>query len=196
MKDKDNRICMQRKSEQGIAIMLALSTLLIISIMAVSIAFVSNTDFQTMSNYKAGEESFLAAESCVVEARKKFEIEGIETLVALQTIGEAEPFTMVLPNGSVCRSGPRFFINNGSNTLPFINIPEGVKSIERPLKDTMLPSGGKSAPVAAALDFEIVGKHSGDRDKDDKDSDLNTGTQISVGIETFLPSGGSNVYSN
>jgi len=34
----------------------------------------------------------------------------------------------------------------------------------------------------------------GDRDKDDKDSDLNTGTQISVGIETFLPSGGSNVY--
>ena len=191
---RPNNINKQRQSEQGIALALALVTLLIISIMAVSISFVSNTDFQTMTNYKAGQESFLAAERCVIEARQKFEIEGIETLVALQTIDLAEPFTMTLPGGSVCRSGPRFFVNNGSNTLPFVNIPEGVKSISRPLAHTMLPSGGKGGAVAAALDFEVVGKDSRDRDKDDKDSDLNTGVQISVGIETFLPSGGSNVY--
>jgi len=96
-------------SEKGIAIVLALVTLVIISIMAVSISYVSNIDYLTMANYKGGQEAFLAAERCTVEARKKFEIEGIETLVALQTIGKGEPLILTLPNGAVCRSGPRFF---------------------------------------------------------------------------------------
>ncbi len=181
-------------SQKGIAIVLALITLLIISIMAVSVSFVSNTDYSTMSNYKAGHEAFLAAERCTSEARKTFEIEGIETIVALQTIDKLEAFKRTLENGSVCRSGPRFYDLNSGDSLPFVNVPEGVKSIQRALKNTSLPSGGKSSPVAAEISFEVLGKDSEDKDKDDTDDDLNNGTHLSVGLETFLPGGGSNVY--
>jgi hypothetical protein len=181
-------------SEKGIAIVLALITLLIISIMAVSISFVSNTDYATMINYKAGQEAFLAAERCVIEARKTFEIEGIETIVALQSIDNLDAFTRTLSNGAVCRSGPRFYDSGSGDSLPFVNIPEGVKSIQRPINYTSLPSGGKSSPVVARISFDVLGKDSGDKDKDDTDDDLNNGTHISVGIENFLPGGGSNVY--
>lgn len=195
MSKKLNKNNIVRKhSEKGIAIILALITLLIISIMAVSISYVSNTDFSTMSNYKAGQEAFLAAERCTVEARKTFELEGIETIVALQTIDKLDAFKRTLPNGAVCRSGPRFYDVNSGESLPFVTLPEGTKSIQRPIKHTSLPSGGKSSPVVAAISFDVLGKDSGDRDKDDEDDDLNTGTHISVGIETFLPGGGSNVY--
>jgi len=34
---------------------------------------------------------------------------------------------------------------------------------------------------------EVLGKDSGDKDKDNTDDDLNNGTHISVGLETFLP---------
>jgi hypothetical protein len=193
-KDKGIKNRHNDDSQKGIAIIIALITLLIISIMAVSISFVSNTDYSTMSSYKAGQEAFLAAERCTVEARKTFEIEGIETLVALQTIDKHDPLELTLPNGAVCRSGPRFYDSGSDDSLPFVNLPEGVKSIQRSLKHTSLPSGGKSSPVAAALSFEVLGKDSQDKDKDDKDDDINTGVHISVGIETFLPGGGSNVY--
>jgi len=181
-------------SERGIAIVLALITLLIISIMAVSISYVSNTDYLTMSNYKAGQESFLAAERCTIEAREKFEIEGVETIVALQTIGEYGDFIVTLPNGAVCRAGPRLWDSNSGTSLPFVSLPEGRKSISRPLKNTSLPSGGESSAVAVAASFEVFGKSSDDKDKDDTNDEINTGTHISVGLETFLPGGGSNVY--
>lgn len=182
------------ESEKGIAIVLALITILIMSIMAVSISYVSNIDYVTMSNYKKGQEAFLAAERCTVEARKEFEIEGVETIVALQTIGQLDSFIRTLPNGATCRSGPRFWDSDAGTSLPFVSIPEGVKSIQRPLKNTSLPSGGKSSPVAAAMSFEVFGKSSLNKDKYDTDDDINTGIHISVGVETFLPGGGSNVY--
>jgi len=39
-----------------------------------------------------------------------------------------------------------------------------------------------------------MGKDSQDRDKDDSDDKINTGTQIAVGIEVFTGGGSGNVY--
>jgi hypothetical protein len=90
-----------RTSESGIAVIIAMIMILIMSTLAITISFMSNIDFQTMSNYKRGQEAFLAAENCVEEARKVFETVGIETLfyelqVGTQPAGIELPKTQVL----------------------------------------------------------------------------------------------------
>ncbi len=42
--------------------------------------------------------------------------------------------------------------------------------------------------------FVVIGKDAGDRDKSDKNADINTGTEISAGYEIFLAGGANNVY--
>ncbi|HEY4673355.1 MAG TPA: pilus assembly PilX N-terminal domain-containing protein, partial [Nitrososphaerales archaeon] len=65
------------KREDGIALIIALIMLLTMTMLAISVSFTSNIDFQTMSNYKQGQEAFLAAERCVEEAKRQFESVGI-----------------------------------------------------------------------------------------------------------------------
>jgi hypothetical protein len=184
------------ESQNGIALILALLMLLILSIMALSISFTSNVEFQAMSNYKQGQEAFLAAEKCVQEARRQFEVTGIETInFQLQS---GIPIGIEIPNPidakqSVCRTGPRDY-DSTKGPIPFLVVPPPQKTFGRPLKQVSLPSGGIGGGVMVTTNFLVTGKDAADRDKADKDNTVNTGTELSAGFESFVPGGASNVY--
>ncbi|HET7289350.1 MAG TPA: pilus assembly PilX N-terminal domain-containing protein, partial [Thermodesulfobacteriota bacterium] len=74
------KVCRQ---QDGVAIIMALIMLLVMSVLATTVSFNSNNDFHSMSNYKRGQEAFLAAENCIREGRNRFEIVGIEVLYFL-----------------------------------------------------------------------------------------------------------------
>jgi hypothetical protein len=181
------------KNENGIALILALIMLLILSALAVAISFMSNIDFQTMSNYKQGQEAFLAAERCIEEARGQLETVGIETLYFQLQGGTSAGIELTLPNGSVCRTGPRGY-DSSSGPIPFPEIPPPTKALGRPVKHTSLPSGGVGGVGVFATTFLVTGKDARDKDKDDTNPDINTGTEVSAGLESFIPGGASNVY--
>ena len=192
-----------RKSEEGIAIILALLILLVLSAMAVSISFISNIDFQTMANYKRGQESFLAAERCAMEAKKTFEITGIGELAFKQQFGIDQTLSLTLDNGATCRSGTRNFDSDIDDdgtpdtnvNAGFVDFPTETKQLGRPIKGTSLPMGGSSGITVVPFAFRVVGKDSQDEDPNDVKDDINTGTEIAVGIENFTVGGGSNVYN-
>ena len=46
------------KNEKGIAIILALIMLLVMSVMALTVSFMSNRDFKMMAAHKRGQEAF------------------------------------------------------------------------------------------------------------------------------------------
>ncbi len=71
------------KDERGVALILALIMLLVMSVIATTVSFNSNKDYQAMSNYKRGQEAFLAAERCIQLGRNRFEVVGIEVLYFL-----------------------------------------------------------------------------------------------------------------
>jgi hypothetical protein len=181
--------------------------LLIMSALAVTISFMSNIDFQTMSNYKQGQEAFLAAERCVEEGRKRFEVVGIEKLYFLLQSSVSSDEMVVesgsdrgnfpaLPNGAKCRIGPRDFNRTDPSIEPppLIELPPPTKTLGRPIKHVSLPSGGIGGAAVVSTSFIVTGKDAGDKDKDDIDPNINTGTEVSVGFETFIPGGASNVY--
>jgi len=187
------------KREDGIALIIALIMLLTMTILAISVSFTSNIDFQTMSNYKQGQEAFLAAERCVEAAKKEFESTGIVQMFLLLQ-GEAGP-SVQLPEdeaerekGWTCRTGPRDYDALSGKPIPFIQIPPPTKAMGRPLKNTSLPSGGLGGAVMLGTSFMVTGKDAGDKDKGDTNPDINTGTEISAGFESFLAGGASNVY--
>jgi hypothetical protein len=187
------------KKEDGIALLLSLIMLLVLTTLAITVSFTSNIDFQTMSSYKRGQEAFLAAEACVEEGRMRYEILGIETLYfLLQNAISTEDLTIEikdLPNGARCRTGSRYFNRASANDLPpFIAIPRPTKHMGRPVKHTSLSSGGLGGVGFFPTTFLVTGKDSDDEDITDLRTDINTGTEIAVGFETFIPGGASNVY--
>lgn len=182
-----------RDDERGIAVILALIMLLIMSVIAVTISFVSNIDFLTMSHYKRGQEAFLATERCVAEARRQFEIAGIAQLFFQLQGGVPLGIDVSLPNGSRCRSGPRNY-DQSDGPIPFIVIPPPTKTNSRPVKHVSLPSGGSGGAAIVGTSFLVTGKDSMDEDIDDSNPDINTGTEISVGFESFIPGGDTNIY--
>jgi type IV pilus assembly PilX-like protein len=181
------------RKENGIALILALIILLIISILAISASFTSNLDFQMMSNYKQGQEAFLAAERCIDEARKQFEVVGIETLFFQLQSGINAGIQLTLPNGAQCRTGPRDY-DSSSGPIPFLQVPPPTKLLGRPLKHTSLPSGGVGGAAVVPVSFIVTGKDARDKDKNDSNPNINTGTEISAGFESIIPGGASNVY--
>jgi hypothetical protein len=186
--------------ESGIAVVIAMIMILIMSTLAITISFMSNIDVQTMSNYKQGQEAFLAAEDCVSEARKVFETIGIETLFYQLQVG-TQPAGIEMPknpgNGeSYCRTGSRnFYRADPNDPADFIKLPPPTKQMGRPLKHISLPSGGVGGAAAVPASFLVTGKDAMDRDKKDTNPDINTGVEIAVGFESFVPGGASNVYS-
>jgi hypothetical protein len=189
-------------NESGIAVIIALVMILIMSTLAITISFMSNIDFQTMSNYKQGQEAFLAAENCVQQARRVFETTGIETLFYQLQVGEERLGIEVPPtpskSESYCRTGSRNFERNNEDgdPPPIIQLPPpATKQMGRPLKHVSLPSGGVGGAAAVPADFRVTGKDAMDRDKKDTNPDINTGVEIAVGFETFVPGGATNVYS-
>ena len=181
------------KREGGVALIIALIMLLTMTMLAISVSFTSNVDFQTMSNYKQGQEAFLAAERCVEEAKKQFETLGVVPLFLLLQGGAATGIQVDLPSGARCRTGPRNYdVLDGP--IPFPEIPPPTKAMGRPLKNTSLPSGNLGGAVMLGTTFLVTGKDAGDKDKTDTNADINTGTEISAGLESFLAGGASNVY--
>lgn len=204
-----------KNNEDGVAIILALLMLLVMSVMALTVAFISNNNFKAMSAHKRGQESFMAAETCIREGRKRFETLGVEQLFfELQSVFDP---TLISTNsdivlfqptssqdnpaddpsdwkGPLCRSGPRKVdpITNGAST--FVKVPEPTKALGRPPKNVSLASGGAGGAALIPVTFNVVGKDSQDLDKDDSDLDVNTGTEIALGLETFIPGGATNVY--
>ena len=189
-----------KTGESGIAVIIAMIMILIMSTLAITISFMSNIDFQTMSNYKQGQEAFLAAEDCVSEARKVFETVGIESLFYQLQVG-AQPKGIELPKTpgtgeSYCRTGSRNFNRLDPNDpADFIKLPPPTKQMGRPLKHVSLPSGGVGGAAAVPASFLVTGKDAMDRDKKDTNPDINTGVEIAVGFESFVPGGATNVYS-
>lgn len=200
------------KSEKGIAIILALVMLLIMSVMAITIAFYTNSDFFAMRNYKRGQEAFLAAEKCLLEIRQQFEIEGVETLFfKLQgnnLPGLKKKFSL---DGvdctdsknddrcAICRTGRRSFNCpdggcSSNSDIPYLELPPPTKALGRPVKHISLPSGGVGGAQIVGSTFTVIGKDSFDQDKDDTNPKLNTGVEIAAGIESIVPGGSSNVY--
>jgi len=198
--------------EDGVAIFIALFMMLIMSILAITVAFNANIDFQTMANYKRGQQSFLASERCVAEARRQFETIGIEFLFfqlqnnTLKGI-EIEMGRPGVDCGNVesdefktqcmvCRTGPRDFHRSDPETdpVPFINILPPTKTSGRPIKNTSMPSGGAGGAALVPVTFIVTGKDELDKDKTDTNKEINTGTEIKAGFETFVPGGATNVY--
>lgn len=202
---------MNVRKQEGIAIILALIMLLIMSVMALTISFISNVDFSSMSNYKRGQEAFLAAETCVRTGRQRFETIGIETLYFMlqdqSLVGSDSPLVLSMNlsskddpsdppsewKGPMCRSGPRVWDSTQGNAQ-FIEIPPPSKVTGRPIKNLSLQSGGSGSAALVPVVFTVMGKDSQDRDKGDTDATTNTGTEIAVGYETFIPGGATNVY--
>lgn len=203
------------KNEEGIAIILALLMLLVMSIMAVTASFISNSDFRMMSVHKSGQEAFLASETCVTIAKRRLEEIGAAPLfLKLQSAASnPDPTTIstlnaivILENmdpqddgadvvdwlGPLCRSGPRIWDSASQGPGLFINIPEATKSNGRPVADESVGQ----ATTAITVPFNVMGKASKDKDKDDTDPEINTGTELEIGIEVFVVGATDPIYSS
>ncbi|MGH7792664.1 MAG: hypothetical protein ACREOB_10165, partial [Thermodesulfobacteriota bacterium] len=141
------------------------------------------------------------AERCVEEGRMRFEIVGIETLYfLLQSAVPTDELRVKwpwpqnkynLPNIARCRTGSRYFTGDDP---PFIEIPPPTKTLGRPIKHVSLPSGGAGGAALVPASFLVTGKDANDEDQFDQNTNINTGTEIAIGFETFIPGGASNVY--
>ena len=205
------------KNQDGIAIILAVVMLLVMAVLAVTVSFISNVDFKMMSVHKRGQEAFLAAETCITEARQRLETIGVETLFfQLQATNDLTllpptsdmviitPINTTLddpaddPNdwkGAMCRSGPRIWDEPSQGPGRFIEIPPPTKAVGRPLKNVSLASGGSGGAALVPVTFNVMGKTSTDDDKNDSDANINTGVEIALGFESFIPGGATNMYS-
>lgn len=198
MKTDDGKNSRQRaldvcKNENGVALILALIMLLVMSVLATTVSFNSNNDFHAMSNYKQSQEAFLAAEQCIQEGRRRFEIFGAPFLYLLQqnSVGSVQGSGNLLVldeelgSGARCRSGRRAFDGSGGPG-EFIQIPPPTKSIQRPIKNTSFTTGAQGGANFIPTTFVVTGKDSRDKDKDDASDAINTGTEIAVGVESFM----------
>lgn len=190
-----------KTSESGIAVVIAMIMILIMSTLAITISFMSNIDFQTMSNYKQGQEAFLAAENCVAEARRIFETTGIQILFTQLQFGGVQTGVEIpqtpTKSEAYCRTGSRNFQRTNPTDPPaaIVQAPDPTKKTGRPLKHTMIPSGFVGGVEAVPVSFLVTGKDAMDRDKKDTNPDINTGVEIAVGFESFCQGCGTNVYS-
>lgn len=206
------------KNENGIAIILSLIMLLVMSVLGLTVAFMSNINFQSMSNFKRGQESFLAAESCINIARNRLEQFGVGfTSFSIQAdandpipnIPDADdiPLTAVFKpfkdmlgtdpqtwEGPFCRTGPRL-IDPNDGFPKFINITES-KAPGRDIKDNSTTGAGFGGVNVQSITFTVTGKDSNDADKVDKNNLINTGTEIAAGFEVITIGGGApNLYN-
>ena len=181
--------------QRVIAVFIALVMILVMSVMGVSLMFVSNTDFQGMQALKRGQEAFLAAERCAEEGRFRVELNGFQNLLFQQQEG----FKIVLGDGDsnkninpVCRTGNR---RDDTAEEPYLAVTPDLKAKERPVENTSVPSGNVGGAVAIPLSFNVIGKYGTDLDIVDSNPNINTGTELAIGVEVFMPAGvGSNIY--
>lgn len=198
-----------KKSEKGIAIILALVMLLVMSVMAISASFISNIDFQSMSVFKRGQEAFLAGESCIIEGRKRMETLGYPELLNQKIVTETyvgrgegglsasnNPFQSTVYidldiDQARCRSGHRILDEIPSSFFNEI----GERSLNRDLKHYSKNDGGDVTPATVSqITFVSTGKDREDEDINDTNLQINTGTEIAFGLEVVNPGGSGNVH--
>lgn len=211
---RSRQSCDLYRDEKGIALILALIMLLVMSVIATTVSFNSNNDFKAMSNYKQGQEAFLAAERCIQQGRNRFEVVGIEVLYFLLqnketvVLGDGSASDLLVLNEEIgdcgedeeslscarCRSGPRVLDSNESEGR-LIEIPPITKTIQRPLKNTSMSTSASGGAGLVPVTFLVTGKDRRDKDPGDETLNINTGTEVAVGFETFIPGNANQMYS-
>jgi len=165
-----------------------------------------------MAAHKRGQEAFLAAESCVMEAKQRLEEIGAAPLfLKLKSVDDPTVISdlnaiVILKNldsnddgedvadwkGPLCRSGPRIWDSSIQGPGLFINIPDATKTNGRPVADESIGQ----ATTAIIVPFNVMGKSSNDEDKDDTKDKINTGTELGIGIEVFVVGATDPIYSS
>lgn len=211
------------KDEKGVALIIAIILILVMTTIASSISFISNNDFLSMSNYKSGQEAFFAAESCVIEIRNALENtnpvifyelnrSGINADLLTEELGKEIFIQKPVSNidkpansdnfgdpdtwlGPVCRTGSRA-LNSEQIKQPENFLITNESKSRRHIKNYSFGEFDVT-PVSII----VTGKSSLDTDKsdrkeenDDKDDDINTGIEIITGFEVITLGGGSNKY--
>ena len=206
-----------RNDESGIALIIAIILILVMTTLASTISFLSNNDFYSMSNYKRGQEAFLASESCVIEIRKILENTTPAQLLELKRSDDINPENLESELGSklfiqspispldgttvasinvdpatwegpVCRTGSRALGSDQIKKPSNYLITNDYKS-SRPAKNY-----SKGQFDITPISIIVTGKDSLDGDKTDEKDHINTGIEIVVGFEVLTPGGPKNQY--
>jgi hypothetical protein len=207
-----------RNDESGIALIIAIILILIMTTLGSTISFLSNNDFYSMSNYKSGQEAFLASESCVIEIRKILENVEPAEILELKRSDDVNPENLeselgsklfiqspispfdVTTNGSInpdpaTWEGP--LCRTGSRAL-------GSAQIKKPSNYLITKDYKGSRHVTnnsigmidmTPISIIVTGKDSFDGDKTDENEHINTGIEIVVGFEVLSPGAGDSSYN-
>ncbi len=212
------------KSDQsGVALIIAIILVLVMTTIATSISFISNNNFLSMSNYKSAQEAFFATESCVIEVRNILENtnpaifyelvrSGIDADLLTEELGrdvfvlkpvsniDKPPGTQEFGDpdtwqGPVCRTGSRALNSNEIKQPENFLITNETKS-SRHVKNFSIGEFD-----VTPISIIVTGKSSLDQDKadrkeenSDRDDDINTGIEIISGFEVITLGGGGNKY--
>lgn len=212
-----------RNDESGIALIIAIILILVMTTLASTIAFLSNNDFYSMSNYKRGQEAFLAAESCVIEVRKILENtnpavfyelirSGIDPGLVEEELGrklfiqspisphdnttdeDNNAVDLATWNGPVCRTGSRA-LSSAEIRKPENFLITNETKTSRHLKNYSI--GHFNLTPMSVI---VTGKDSLDGDKTDRNEEtpdnqpINTGIEILSGFEVLTLGGRGNEY--
>jgi len=192
-------------NESGVALIIAIIMILVMSALASAISFVSNNDFVSMANYKKGQEAFLAAESCATGTRDIIENEGPgilfeglrseinDQLFVRMPIRSAVDTSIIGTDVSkwknpMCRTGHRFLLNSNDFKNPRNFLITNRKKAQGNVKHFSIGEFNLHE-----VSFVVTGKDSSDEDKADTKSDINTGIEIITGVE-IKTLGGTNEY--
>jgi len=211
-----------KNDESGIALIIAIILILVMTTLASTIAFLSNNDFYSMSNYKRGQEAFLAAESCVIEVRKTLENtnpavfyelirSGIDAGLVEEELGRKlfiqKPISSydgtivasINPDpatweGPVCRTGSRAL------SYTEIRKPENFLITNETKTSRHLKNYSIGHFNITPMSVIVTGKDSLDGDKSDRNEEtpdnhpINTGIEILSGFEVLTLGGRGNEY--
>jgi len=212
-----------RNDEKGVALIIAIILVLVMTTIATSISFISNNDFLSMSNYKSGQEAFIASESCVIEVRNILENtnpavfyelvrSGVDADLIKDELGRnifvQKPVSVIDKSsegepvgnpedwlGPACRTGSRA-LNSEQIKQPENFLITNESKSSRHVKNFSIGEFD-----VTPISIIVTGKSSLDQDKadmkeenEDKDDDINTGIEIISGFEVLTLGGGGNKY--
>ena len=180
-------------NERGVALIIAIILVLVMSAIASTISFISNNDFLSMSHYKREREAFLAAESCISEARSLLETqlagtmpEGYRSFInndAVFVRKSMRPEDNLLPVedwiGSMCRFGHR---KSASDHSLFTN-PSNFLIANESKSCARINDFSVNEFCLNTQSIIVTGKDGTDKDKEDKYPGINTGIEIIAGFE-------------
>jgi Tfp pilus assembly protein PilX len=121
---------MEQNKERGIALIMSLIILLLLSALAITLVFMSNTDTAVNTNYKNGQVLYFGAKGGLEEARARLpQSAGVNSLIAPACTGGAAsclPAVPAIPNGATTQI---LYIRGGANLAavqPWSNTPGNI----------------------------------------------------------------------